>query len=545
MRNIYMACLTAVLCLCSCAKFDDMSKNPYALYEAKSEQYVQPILFNTEYALVQRSRDVIAEIMQYSVNRNTEVTSQMNYNYSITESIVASIWQTLYIQAGNAQMMLETARNEDNPAMVGVALILRTMLLSNIADTYGNVPYFDACRLPLDGEIVYTTTYDSQEAIYADMLRCMEEANRAFMTAEQAVLDGVLDNDNFSAMCDFMYNGEVAKWRRFGNSLYLRLLMRCSLKVMENGGIVNLGEEFGEISVRDKISEIYDCYLSGSGDYPVMRGRNDAARVGFSKTNSAMYTPFYNITSGIWNSYVACETLIKEMYVKGSLEDPRWNYYFTRAAGAPTQLPLSELEEYIDNNKVGNYPRGASGQVGNLKEADSYALMNFSEQLFIFAEAGQRGWLNIQFPVVREIYLKAVSESVLEWNTAITSEDKLMTTFLGVLGDQNNETYGINADNALEKILVQKWISNFWVGIESWCDYRRTGYPMLTTNGPAAENGGILPTRMRYPADEKYRNEKSYAAALADWLGGENNMQTDVWWADTADSRDNRLKGRK
>ncbi len=546
MKNIYIACAAAILCLCSCSRFDQMSKNPYALYDAPSESYVQPILYNTEYALVQRSRDVVSEIMQYSVNRNTEVTSQMNYNYSITESISNSIWQSLYIQVGNATMMLDKARQEENPAMEAVALVLRTMLLSNITDAYGNVPYFDAGKLSLDGEIVYVTHYDSQVDIYKDMLLSLERANRLFAEAEEAVADGVISTDDFSAMCDLMYNGDVEKWRRFGNTLYLRLLMRSALKVVEeSGGVLyipdadNPDPDFPEIYVLDKIGEIYDSYLSGEGDYPVMRGPEDAALVGFSKTNSALYTPFYSITGGIWNSYVACETIIDKMYVKGSLEDPRLNYYFTRAAGAPPQLKLSELSDFIDNNKVGNYPDGTGSEIGNLKEKDHYALMNYSEMLFIFAEAGQREWLGLTYPDVTALYREAVKESVLEWNTAITEESPVMTAFLDEL-----LLHGITPETALETILTQKWISTFWVGIESWCDYRRTGYPMLKTNGPAAENNDILPTRFRYPADEKYRNEKSYIEAL-EWLGGSNNMQTDVWWADTNESRYLRLQGRK
>ena len=102
-----------------------------------------------------------------------------------------------------------------------------------------------------------------------------------------------------------------------------------------------------------------------------------------------------------------------------------------------------------------------------------------------------------------------------------------------------------NTGNALEAILTEKWIANFFIGIESWCDYRRTGYPLLKTNGPAAGNDFILPTRMRYPSDEKYRNVESFSAAVDGWLGGSNNMTTDVWWADTPESYNNRLKGRQ
>lgn len=543
------AVVLIVATMTSCAKFDDMNRNPYAVYDAPAESFVQPILYNTEYALVERTRDLVGELMQYSLNLSTEVTSQMNYNYSITESTITSIWQNLYLQAGNAEYMLDTARKEENPAMTGVALILKVLTMSSIADAYGNVPYFDAARIALqnDKDLSYTTTYDEQEEIYKDLLRLLEEANRSFARAEQMVADGDLDSADFSPLCDYMYDGDVQRWRRFGNSLYLRLLMRASLKVQEQGGVIELGEEYGSLNVVNKIAEIYDCYLSGSGEYPVMRSQADAALVGFSKTNSALYTPFYSTTSGIWNSMIACSTIVDKMVNSDTgFEDPRFYYYFTKPLGAPTQLLKSDLDKYMDskiskagNSLVGRYPRGASGQQNDLQNADHYAIMNFSEQLFIFAEAGARGWLAMAYPAVKTLYLQAVAESVLEWNDTVTASDGKVVGFLDTLASQ------IDADNALETIMTQKWIASYWVGIESWCDYRRTGYPILKTNGPAADNNGILPTRLRYPADEKYRNPKSYAEATGGWLGGSDNMQTDVWWASTAESRAMRLKGRK
>ena len=95
----YIVVAAVIAAASSCSKFDEMNKNPYALKDAPAESFVQPILYNTEYTLVSRSYDLMSELMQYSINYNTEVTSQMNYNYSITESTDASIWLGLYRQA--------------------------------------------------------------------------------------------------------------------------------------------------------------------------------------------------------------------------------------------------------------------------------------------------------------------------------------------------------------------------------------------------------------------------------------------------------------
>ena len=97
--------------------------------------------------------------------------------------------------------------------------------------------------------------------------------------------------------------------------------------------------------------------------------------------------------------------------------------------------------------------------------------------------------------------------------------------------DQGEQGRHQQDDAALERIMTQKWISTVLVGIESWCDYRRTGYPEMPVKSLAG-NDGVLPTRLLYPADEEFRNPVNYEEAVNGWLGGVNNMKTNVWWAD-------------
>ena len=130
---------------------------------------------------------------------------------------------------------------------------------------------------------------------------------------------------------------------------------------------------------------------------------------------------------------------------------------------------------------------------------------------------------------------------MIEWNPLDLVKDGYDTSREVYLAWLDSE---FTQDMALEQILTQKWISTFWLGVESWADYRRTGYPVLETNGPAAANDGILCTRMYYPATEEYNNNKYFQEAVDRWLGGEDNMKTDVWWADTQESKDIRRKGR-
>ena len=530
-----IALFVAVLVYGGCSKFDEMNRNPYAVYDAPAESYVQSVLYSTEYTLISRSYNLVTNLMQQAVSTNEGNTSQTIYNYDLPESACASFW-TLYKQKGNTESMLVAARKDKNPAMEGVALILRTFIMQVITDTYGNVPYFKAGLIPeQESDYEYHVPYDSQKEIYIDMIRSLERANAAFQEPGSA---------NFSSINDYTYGGNVTKWRQFGNSLYLRLLMRIALMVEVDGGSLDLGEVYGSIDVVSKIAELYEGYVNGTGSYPLIKSVDDRMKVKFSSTESYLYTPFYSLESGTWKNQAACETLVEKMVVRESNKithlDPRFYYYFTRTKGIPTQLSPADLKKFMENNTVGYFASG--GTYGNLQNGEWYPVLNHSEILFNFAEAAYRGWLPVETKQIKELYLDACEASMKEWNP----NDKVPTSPGTTIAKYR--TYldvEFDAAKALEMILTQKWISTFWLGIESWADYRRTGYPILKTNGSNAQNNGILCTRMRYPATEAYLNKEHYEAALNDWLGGDNNMTTDVWWADTEDSRNTRRLGRQ
>ena len=92
-KYIYIIALSvAGLVHVGCSKFDEMNRDPYAIYDAPAESFVQPILYNTEYNLISRSYNLITNLMQQSVSTNESNTSQTIYNYDISESIGASYW---------------------------------------------------------------------------------------------------------------------------------------------------------------------------------------------------------------------------------------------------------------------------------------------------------------------------------------------------------------------------------------------------------------------------------------------------------------------
>ena len=532
--------IISVLLAGACSSFDDMNRNPYAMYDVTAESFVQTILYKSQYTILQSNYNMLPQLVQQAISTGYDSYALMPYNYELSESDASRLWG-LYTQKGNAEAMLVAAREKNDPALEAVALVLRSWVMHVISDTYGDVPYHKAGLMALqEKDYEFNIPYDSQKDIYIDLFRSLEKANALFQSEGR---------EDFNALCDFTYGGSADKWRKFGNSLYLRLLMRASMKVMEESdGVIDLGEEFGELNVVDKIAQIYDGFLSGNSEYPIITTVDDRMKVKFSSSDSYLYTPFYTTTSGIFNGIGACAAMVDKMIIRNENNkivkvDPRYFCYFTRDLGLPAQMSVVDVKAFLEKevtsrgtSKVGRYVSG--GDFGDLKNGEWYPLLNYSELLFIFAEACCRGWIAGD---VKSLYLDACEASMIEWNPLDLVKDGYDTSREVYLAWLDSE---FAQDMALEQILTQKWISTFWLGVESWADYRRTGYPVLETNGPAAANDGILCTRMYYPATEEYNNNKYFQEAVDRWLGGEDNMKTDVWWADTQESKDIRRKGR-
>jgi hypothetical protein len=125
---------------------------------------------------------------------------------------------------------------------LSIARILRVLQISIITDLYGDVPYSDAGLGYL--KLNYSPKYDAQKDIYADMLKELTEAGAALSAS--AVNPGA---------ADLVYGGDVAKWKKFANSLMLRLAMHMqkvdaagaqswAKKAIDGGVMTNNAETF-------------------------------------------------------------------------------------------------------------------------------------------------------------------------------------------------------------------------------------------------------------------------------------------------------------
>ena len=101
-------------------------------------------------------------------------------------------------------------------ALEGAAKVMRVWNFMYLTDIWGDVPYSEALQgFEIDGTL--TPKYDKQADIYADLLVQLEEAN--VLLAGTSISFGT---------GDLFYGGDPVSWRKFANSLKLRILNRAA-----------------------------------------------------------------------------------------------------------------------------------------------------------------------------------------------------------------------------------------------------------------------------------------------------------------------------
>lgn len=117
------------------------------------------------------------------------------------------------------EMEYQAAQKPEYQNMQAVAKIWGAFLFQRMTDLYGNVPYTEAGYGFRQN--IYKPKYDTQESIYADLIDQVKEGI-SLLNADKPAIEG-----------DLFYNGDIDQWKKFGNSLLLRLGMRLS-KVNRN-----------------------------------------------------------------------------------------------------------------------------------------------------------------------------------------------------------------------------------------------------------------------------------------------------------------------
>lgn len=507
MKRIILYTILAVLLtgLTRCDKdFEEVNTNPILATS------VDPIyLFsNAQYGSALNTLAYQSAIVQQIVTPFTGVLEGGNHNV-VYDPNANAMFNSLYT-AGSGPVALLTdviSKTKDNPDrsnLYNMARIWRAYVFQVLTDTYGDVPYTEAGLGYL--QAVYLPAYDNNETIYTDLLKEVSEATQA-LDAAKAVETG-----------DLFYKGNIAQWKKLGNSLLLRIAMRYS-------------------AVSPSTAQQYASAAFSGG---VMSSVADNAIVKF---NSTFNNPSANTYQGTERAnYYLARPFVSYLQ---TTSDPRLNviavkYEFPAnplaTAGAEDTDPVNQLgmpmgynESSIVNDPL--YP-GKSGAAWKYSQLNRRTvakleipefLITYAQTQLLLAEAAQRGWITGDVQALYEAGVKGHMDQMSQYDALAAVAADAQDAYL--LANPFDEA------NALEQINTQYWIASFQNGSEAWANFRRSGYPALEQNpypSPDPSVIGDFVHRLTYPAREKSVNKVNYDAAVSRM--GADNLATRLFW---------------
>jgi len=477
--------LAGTLSVTSCTKdFDEINTNPNSPTTIGA-QYLLPSGIESSVdrywghrTRFERINIDAAELYVQHFTRN--IYSNEGDNYEVSPALVANNWKGLYNDAllNFQRIIIQSGPEGINPNTnyEGVALVMRSWVFSLLTDMYGAIPYSEAIAGTSENPI-YTPKYDSMEQVYAGLLNDLKVANEKLAVNGPAIAG------------DILYSGDILKWKKFANSLRLRLANRQAAKKPAESKAI--------------MAEI----LADASKYPIFTSNAD---------NAALKCTTVLPSNNEWN----------QVMVQDGRTD--WNISST-LADKMNALGDTRITVYANPNKDGKYqghPNGlpdaiatsylaTSSTIGSyfVKPEAPEVIMTFSELNLILAEAAFDGDITGD---AKAYFEKGITASFAQYGLTFPAD---YFTTVGTV--------------TKAKIMEQKWIALFGQGIEAWIEKRRTGLPVF----PAADsravfvNDGIMPTRFVYPNSEYSLNQANVEAGVK-LNGSANDMKTKLWWAE-------------
>ncbi len=377
-------------------------------------------------------------------------------------------WQRAY--ANSLVDLNYITKNSSSAAYRGIANVLKAYLFQGLVDHFGDIPFTEAISGAIEDGSILTPNYDSAETvIYPGLVTMLDEA----------ISDLALAESDLVGEDDFIFEGDIAKWTKFANSLKLRVLMRTSESSPQGAAIQTL------ISSGTFIESVDDMpfipYSGASGDQNPMFARAEF---------------------GVGMFYFASNTTIDLLT---SLSDPRAEVFYTKAttgtsAGSLRGIDQGTIDEEPFTNPDTNYSLASPYSYG---DSNPVILMSPWEVWFLRAEADARYGTSddAETAFSTAIDLNFSYMDVADAASYISSLDFAGATTL---------------DDKLDLIGIQKWISlNGTQEDEGWIESRRFDRPAsrIFTDGGIFQTpllsvlpSGVHPSSWLYPESERSLN---------------------------------------
>lgn len=474
------------------------------------------------------------------------------------DDIARRIWDRYYEVA--IKNLVDAIHKSEDKANLNAALrIHRVFLLSVLADTYGDIPASEAGLGYISG--ISTPKYDTVEEIYNWFFEELSACEAQLGTVSDRISGDVTS-----------LGGEVAKWKKYANSLRMRYAMRISdvnpqkaqkeFEAAVGAGYIASAADDAYIKYSDSPFTYYD----GANDYDfrtnalgeILYGQDPSSPTFVSSTlfyqmQNTSDPRLYRICRHYYNIKRSQVKPDKEQNI--DLTDEVLAYFKRAGIGEePCNTGAAWYENWMNVAETKEFPtlqKWADNDANTYDNSDYRArlmrpclnidfempscpgiLFTYAEAELLLAEAKTKGW-NVGGEA--ESHYEAGVRAAMEMlNNYYLTSNKISSDEIDSFLARNPLS-----DNPKEAINTQAWILHLMNPSEAWANMRRSDYPAVLDRsrlGTFPGDGFVyddpdlsMPTRLRYPELEGQYNSINYHAAI-ERMGGTDDWHKSLWW---------------
>lgn len=505
--NIYiLSLLIGMFALSSCNKFLDVNEDPVNPTQVTEEQLLSGIQSNFSFevlgGIATRTAAGVAQQTVYPVVQSYD-------DYFITENDVDGFWNNFsYVGVmSNCKTLSEQALAKNKKYHAAIAKIIWAQNMAMITDAFGNAPFSQAWQ----PETIPFPAYDTQEEIFISIQNLLDEAIAHIDDPDQS--SEVPDSD------DFIYGGDMQKWRKYAYGLKARYYMRLS-----NAPGYNAAAQSQLV-----LNAVSQSFTS-----------NDDNGI-YQYSNQLLKENPWNqyAVNDRWNTFTGPNVFYITALTQVNIRDIRLPLHIRKANTDRDAFVLITNDNGTQNLYINPVAYGNQSLLGALYADPDSPLpwLMLSEIKFLEAEAhyhlgnetasrqALREALEADFAFIRPALDKiSKTESdadILANNPQVV--DEMIEIYISTIVERQGSYYNT--------LMTQKYIVNF-LSFEAYNDLRRTGVPVLNErqNSVLKDRFGYdgIALRFPYPNSEWQYNPRNVEAQGVPL--GFNSMMVPVWW---------------
>jgi hypothetical protein len=430
----------------------------------------------------------------------------------------------------------QAANGSDNNPYNALGKFFRAYFFVAMSMKVGDLPMTQA----LQGLSNLTPVYDPQKSIFIQANKWLDSANTELAGIIQ---NGLFEFSGDSYYADFLGNSTtpaLIKWQKAVNTFRLRVLIELSKQAADP-----------DLDVAGQFAMI----LGNTTKYPIMTDMSDNMQFVYNATynqypnNTQVYGTEalrFNMAAAWTDSAASLHDLRVMMVAEPARGLGFSDTSFNSFRGANSGLALSTMAAGVNSNSTNIYSLLGRHRYYETLIGEPTLLLSYPEMCFNIAEAINRGWASGD---AGAWYQKGIFADFSFYGVVDGANTVIFQKPSGVLGDDVSYTVpfsftnyynqsSVNYDAAnpahgLEQILEQKYLAFFRnSGLEGYYQWRRTGVPGFL-QGPSQSgygNGGTIPLRFQYPANEASVNTTNYNKdVLSQYGAGNDNINQTMW----------------